>query len=136
MNKTDRKNKTNQNINWPSHGSLFTIKELLEQHNPDFKEITLRVRIDKAIKKDKLVSVIGYKNVGKGRPTMMLTMNPVSQDLLDKAYADGIQPPEVKPLVTVMDVTATTTSVVEPSTASIIDIPINDSVSLGDNITA
>lgn len=106
MNKTDRKNKTNLTVTWPSHGTLFTIKELWAS-NPGFYEITLRVRIDKAIKKDRLVSVIGHKNVGKGRPTMILSMNPVSQELLDSAYASGIQPPEIKPLVTVASVTNT-----------------------------
>jgi hypothetical protein len=122
MNKTDRKNKTNLVVNWPSQGNYFTVKELLEKHNPNFIEITLRVRVDKAIKKDKSVAIIGYKNVGKGRPTMILAMNPVTQDLLDRAYKDGIQPPEIKPLVTVMDVT-TSISTSDTTPTSIIDIP-------------
>lgn len=109
MNKTDRKNKTNLTVTWPPIGTLFTIKELLAS-NPGFYEITLRVRLDKAIKKDKLVSVIGHKNVGKGRPTMVLAMNPVSQELLDSAYASGIQPPEIKPHVTIVLVTNTPSS--------------------------
>jgi len=104
MNKTDRKNKTNLVINWPEHGKLFTIKDLLAS-NPDFVEITLRVRVDKAIKKDNTVSIIGYKNTGKGRPTMILSMAPITQKLLDDAYASGIQPPESKPVVAVIDVT-------------------------------
>lgn len=124
MNKTDRKNKTNLTVNWPAQGTYFTVKELWQQHNPDFIEITLRVRVDKAIKKDKTVAIIGYKNVGKGRPTMILAMNPVTQDLLDKAYKDGIQPPENKPLVTVMDVT-TPISTSDPAPAPIADIPVN-----------
>ncbi len=119
MNKTDRKNKTNLAIKWPENGKLFTIKELWKDYNPDFIEITLRVRLDKAIK-DKTVSVIGYKNVGKGRPITILAMNPITQELLDKAYADGIQPPEIKPLVTVLNVTST------PSSMPVTNIPVAD----------
>lgn len=103
MNKTDRKNKTNLSVNWPEHGKLFTIKELMSA-NPEFVEITLRVRVDKAIKKDGLVSIVGYKNTGKGRPTMILAMSPVTQQMLDDAYASGIQPPDIKPVVSVVDV--------------------------------
>lgn len=124
MNKTDRKNKSNLAVVWPEHGKLFTIKDLWKDLNKDFIEITLRVRIDKAIKKDKTVAIIGYKNVGKGRPTMILAMNPITQELLDKAYADGIQPPEIKPLVTVMDVT-TPISTSDPAPAPIADIPVS-----------
>lgn len=124
MNKTDRKNKTNLVVKWPEHGKLFTIKDdLWLGLNPDFVEITLRVRLDKAIKKDKTVSIIGYKNVGKGRPTMILSMNPITQELLDKAYAEGIQPPEEnKPVVTVMTVTATPT----PTPTPAVEIPVSE----------
>ena len=124
MNKTDRKNKTNLIVTWPSHGNLFTIKDLLAS-NPDFIEITLRVRVDKAIKKDKSVAIIGYKNVGKGRPTMMLSMNPVTQEFVDAAYATGIQPPEIRPLVTVMDVNVTSVSTSETSAT---EIPVDDTI--------
>lgn len=138
MNKTDRKNKINLTVNWPTNGSYFTVKELWEQYNPNFIEITLRVRVDKAIKKDKTVAIIGYKNVGKGRPTMILAMNPVTQDLLDKAYADGIQPPEIKPLVTVMDVTApiSTSDVIPTPTVDIPATPVNIAATLGTTISA
>lgn len=122
MNKTDRKNKTNLVVNWPEHGKLFTIKDLLIA-NPEFVEITLRVRVDKAIKKDNTVSIIGYKNTGKGRPTMILAMAPVTQEMLDSAYATGIQPPEIKPVVSVIDVT-TPVSTSEPAT-SVTDIPVD-----------
>lgn len=121
MNKTDRKNKTNLVMNWPEHGKLFTIKDLLAA-NPEFVEITLRVRVDKAIKKENTVAIIGYKNTGKGRPTMIMAMNPVTQELLDSAYASGIQPPEIKPIVSVIDVTTpvSTSDVPTPTT----DIPV------------
>jgi hypothetical protein len=120
MNKTDRKNKTNLNVTWPEHGKLFTIKDLMAA-NPEFVEITLRVRVDKAIKKDNTVAIIGYKNTGKGRPTMMLTMAPVTQQMLDDAYATGIQPPETKPIVSIIDVSTTESN---PTTTDVaIDIP-------------
>jgi hypothetical protein len=136
MNKTDRKNKTNLTVNWPAQGNYFTVKELWKQHNPDFIEITLRVRVDKAIKKDKTIAIIGYKNVGKGRPTMILAMNPISQELLNKAYADGIQPPEIKPLVTVMDVTTTPISTSEPATVLTADIPVSIATSNETTVSA
>jgi hypothetical protein len=122
MNKTDRKNRTNLVVNWPEHGKLFTIKDLLAA-NPEFVEITLRVRVDNAIKKDNTVAIIGHKNTGKGRPTMILSMTPVTQELLDAAYATGIQPPEIKPVVSVMDVT-TPVSTSEPSSTTT-DVSIN-----------
>ncbi len=128
MNKTDRKNKTNLNVTWPTTGGYFTIAEL-GIANPDFIEITLRVRVDKAIKKDGTVSVIGYKNSGKGRPKMILAMNPVSQELLDKAYADGVQPVESKSLVNIMNVPApvvvTTPVAPEDHTVKGVDVIIN-----------
>jgi hypothetical protein len=122
MNKTDRKNKTNLIVTWPEHGKLFTIKDLMAA-NPEFVEITLRVRVDKAIKKDNTVAIVGYKNTGKGRPTMILAMAPVTQQMLDDAYATGIQPPEIKPVVSVIDVT-TPVSTSEPS-QSTTDIPVD-----------
>ncbi len=105
MNKTDRKNKTNLVVKWPTHGSYFTFEELVAL-NPDFKEITLRVRLEKSMKTDKIVSLIGTKNVGKGRPVMVIAMNPVTQEMLDKAYIkDEIQPPQNRPVVTIQNVT-------------------------------
>ena len=126
MNKTERNNKINL-VNWPEHNKLFTIKEFWKDLNPNSKEITLRVRLDNAIKKDKTVSVVGYKNTGKGRPIMILAMNPISQELLDKAYADGIQPPEIKPLVTVMEVKSIPTSASETPSDEI-DVPVSMSI--------
>lgn len=128
-NKTDRKNKTNLSVNWPTHGECFTIAELLA-NNPDFVEITLRVRVDRAIKKDGMVKLVGHKNVGKGRPKMMLAMEPVSKELLEKAYnQDGIQPPDVminKPLVNVINVStpvAVQTSESEETDDTTVEIP-------------
>ena len=46
MKKTDRKNKTNQTVTYPS--SIFTIKELQET-NPDIITISLRDKVKGAI---------------------------------------------------------------------------------------
>ena len=67
MKKTDRKNKTNLTINWPTN--TFTIKELNEA-NPEFVEITLRVRLKKAIETGE-VNEMGVLHNGKGRPTIV-----------------------------------------------------------------
>lgn len=106
MNKTDRKNKTKMKLNWPTTGNYFTIKDLLVI-NPDFKPITLRVHVKTALEKDKIASVIGHRNQGKGRPEMIMAMNPVSQELLDNTYKeDNILPPDSSSMVKVMDVTS------------------------------
>jgi hypothetical protein len=117
-NKTERKNKTNLEVNWPATGELFTVKDLLTI-NPGFVEITLRTRLDKAVKKDGLVTVVGTKNTGKGRPTTIHTMSPVSSDVLEKAYASGIQPPDVKPVAVL-----TVSAVPESSTAQEVSITV------------
>jgi hypothetical protein len=126
MNKTERKNKTNLVINWPVNGELFTVKQLWAS-NPQFPaEITLRVRVDNAIKREKNVALIGYKNSGKGRPSMILSMNPVSQELLDQAYKDGVQKPEptaVQPVINILEVNNTTS--ISTTEQTIIDIPVN-----------
>ena len=67
MKKTDRKNKTNLTITWPSN--IFTIKELNEA-NKEFVEITLRVRLKRAIESGE-VNDIGVIHNGKGRPTIV-----------------------------------------------------------------
>ena len=54
MKKTDRKNKTNLTVTWPSN--VFTIKELNAQ-NTDFVEITLRVRMKKAIDSGEITDI-------------------------------------------------------------------------------
>jgi hypothetical protein len=67
MKKTDRKNKTNLTVTWPSN--IFTIKELNVQ-NPEFVEITLRVRMKKAMESGEITD-IGVLHNGKGRPTLV-----------------------------------------------------------------
>ena len=92
--KTERKNKTNQAITWPSNNEYFTIDSLIitNQHmlTDSGSDITLRVRLDDAIKKKNLVAVIGTRNCGKGRPKLAFAMTPVQQTALDKAKSEGI----------------------------------------------
>lgn len=66
MKKTDRKNKTNLTVTWPTD-SIFTINELHDS-NKNFVLITLRVRLKKAIEVGE-VTEIGVLHNGKGRPT-------------------------------------------------------------------
>jgi hypothetical protein len=86
MKKTDRKNKTNLTVNWPTN--IFTIEELNEK-NPEFVNITLRVRIKKAIT-DNMVSEIGYLHNGKGRPRVVLACNPINQEHIADAKSKGV----------------------------------------------
>lgn len=81
MKKTDRKNKTNLTINWPTN--TFTIKELNEA-NPEFVEITLRVRLKKAIETGE-VNEMGVLHNGKGRPTIVFVHGTPTQDHIDEA---------------------------------------------------
>jgi hypothetical protein len=119
MNKTERKNKTNLEIIWPTHGGYFTVNDLIAL-NPHFIKITLRVRLDGAIKKDKKVSIIGYKNLGKGRPSMILALNPVSQSVLDKAYnQDDVQRPEGNAVIPVASVNTSTPTATVDATPTI-----------------
>lgn len=94
--KTQRKNKTKQIIAWPSHDTYFTIGDLVEANGHMLtcaakpSDITLRVRLNKAINEENLVAVIGQKNSGKGRPQLVFAMRPVKQSAIDKANTDGI----------------------------------------------
>lgn len=106
--KTERKNKTNQVITWPSNNEYFTI-DTLSQSNQHMltssgSDITLRVRLDDAIKKKNLVAVIGTRNCGKGRPKLAFAMTPVQQTALDKAKSEGIMLVDESKLVPVMQI--------------------------------
>lgn len=101
--KTQRKNKTNMTVNWPSEDEYWTIRDLLK-NNPQFTApITLRVRLTNAIKKHNTVAVIGDKMNSKGRPEMVLAMRQkdgtVKQSVIEAAKADGIRTNEVAPVV-------------------------------------
>lgn len=86
---TIRKNKTDQEVVWPTT-TYFTIKEQLwKKYNPKFVEITLRVRLAKAIEEG-TVAEIGSIPGGKGRPQKVFALTPVTQTIIDKARQDGI----------------------------------------------
>lgn len=86
MKKTDRKNKTNLTIAWPT--SIFTIKELNEK-NSEFVEITLRVRLKKAIETGE-VSELGVIHNGKGRPTIVFVHGLPTQSHINEAKAKEV----------------------------------------------
>jgi hypothetical protein len=132
MNKTQRKNKTKQVITWPSNNGYFTIKELvtMNQHMltlpPKCSDITIRVRLNRAITEQNSVAEIGAKNGGKGRPEKVFAMRPVKQSVLDKAKADSIQLKAETLLVAVMEIT-NTPAPVNPAT---IPITLNETNSV------
>jgi hypothetical protein len=98
-----KKNKTNQVVTWPS-ATLFTIKEL-HRLNPKFIEITLRVRLSKAIENHE-VAEIGSIPGEKGRPQKVFSMTPVTQATLDKAESEHINLVDnAKQLIRVISVT-------------------------------
>ena len=81
MKKTDRKNKTGLNVKWPA--GIFTIEEC-HAANPEFINITLRVRIKNAIS-DGTLNEIGYLHNGKGRPRLVLVNGPITQEHVAEA---------------------------------------------------
>lgn len=86
MKKTDRKNKTNQTVTYPS--CIFTIKELNEL-NPDIVTISLRDKVKKAIKRGEL-NVIGVLPNGKGRPTLVHVFGSITKSIIDEAKNKGV----------------------------------------------
>ena len=81
MKKTDRKNKTNLTVTWPSN--IFTIKEL-NASNPEFVEITLRVRMKKAMESGEITD-IGVLHNGKGRPTLVFVYGTPTKEHIEEA---------------------------------------------------
>jgi hypothetical protein len=106
--KTERKNKTNQDIVWPAHDKYFTIDTLVESNKhmltASGSDITLRVRLSDAITKKKSVAAIGTRNCGKGRPKLAFSMTPVSQIVLDKAKSEGIMLIDDTKLIPIMEI--------------------------------
>lgn len=85
MKKTDRKNKTNLVVTWPTN--VFTIEEL-NNANKDFVNITLRVRLKKAIDNGQ-VGEVGYLHNGKGRPRVVLACTPITNEHITEAKNRG-----------------------------------------------
>jgi len=86
MKKTDRKNKTNLTVSWPTN--IFTIEEL-NNHNPEFINITLRVRLKAAISNNEVLEV-GYLHNGKGRPRLVLVHGNITQEHIAQAKDRGV----------------------------------------------
>jgi hypothetical protein len=102
--KTNRKNKTNLTVKWPS--SHFTI-DALSKLNPEFVNITLRVRLNNAIEA-KQVTSIGTFHVGKGRPKLIFANLPVSEAIIKDARTSGVMLNEAYNSVDVTTVTTPT----------------------------
>lgn len=115
--KTQRKNKTKQVISWPSYDTYFTIDTLIQSNThmltSSGSDITLRVRLNKAVTEENLVAVIGQKNSGKGRPQLVFAMRPVKQSAVDKAKADNISI-DMPKVVSVMEISSTQQTMVNP----------------------
>ena len=116
--KQTRKNKTNQTVIWPTT-PYFTIQDLFHL-NPKFVEITLRVRLSNAINPGGTIAEIGSIPGGLGRPQKVFAMTPVTQELLNKAKAAGINLVDnaEEKLVKVISVT---------NTASVLSAPVASS---------
>jgi hypothetical protein len=102
--KTNRKNKTNLTVTWPSADKYFTIADLMET-NKEFIPITLRVRLKNAID-DGTVAEIGTIHGGKGRPKLAFAMNPVTEDVLATARQAEVVLHDKYNTVKVLDVTS------------------------------
>lgn len=86
--KTERKNKTNLVVVWPTT-PYFTNKELFAL-NAGAKEITLRVRLMTEKVECGQVAEIGCITGGQGRPQKVYAFTPVSQSVLDLAQENNI----------------------------------------------
>ena len=101
--KTNRKNKTNLTITWPSAEKYFTIVDLMGA-NKDFIPITLRVRLKNAID-DGIVAEIGTIHGGKGRPKLAFAMTPVTEEVLATARQSEVVLHDKYNTIKVLDVT-------------------------------
>ena len=114
--KTDRKNKTNLTVTWPSNDTYFGVSELANL-NSDFIAITLRVRLKNALDEG-VVTQIGTVHGGKGRPKLAFAMIPVTETAVTAARAAGVVLVDKYNTVNVLDVKAEaeTTEHVETAT--------------------
>jgi hypothetical protein len=104
--KTDRKNKTNLTVNWPSNDTYFGVSELTNL-NSDFIAITLRVRLKNALDEG-VVTQIGTVHGGKGRPKLAFAMSPVTEAAITSARSAGVVLVDKYNTVNVLDVKAET----------------------------
>lgn len=126
MKKTNRKNKTNLVVNWPT--GWFTVDSLLAD-NAEFEKITLRVRVNKALE-DKSVAVIGTLKGSKGRPKLVFASTPVSQQtLIDAKSAGTVLDNDTTNVMSVVDVKPSeNTSDVEETVAETQDVVTDSKV--------
>ena len=104
--KTDRKNKTNLTVTWPSNDTYFGVSEL-SNLNSDFIAITLRVRLKNALDEG-VVTQIGTVHGGKGRPKLAFAMSPVTEAAITSARSAGVVLVDKYNTVNVLDVKAET----------------------------
>jgi hypothetical protein len=102
--KTDRKNKTNLTVTWPSNDTYFGVSELTNL-NKDFIAITLRVRLKNALDEG-VVTQIGTVHGGKGRPKLAFAMSPVTEAAITSARSSGVVLVDKYNTVNVLDVKA------------------------------
>jgi hypothetical protein len=100
--KTDRKNKTNLTVNWPSNDTYFGVSELTNL-NKEFIAITLRVRLKNALDEG-VVTQIGTVHGGKGRPKLAFAMSPVTESAITAARSAGVVLVDKYNTVNVLDV--------------------------------
>ena len=104
--KTDRKNKTNLTVTWPSNDTYFGVSDLANL-NKDFIAITLRVRLKNALDEG-VVTQIGSVHGGKGRPKLAFAMTPVTDAAINSARTAGVVLNDKYETVNVLDVKAET----------------------------
>lgn len=106
-NKTDRKVRTSVDVVWPTT-LYFTTADLIGL-NPNFKKITLRVRLKKAVDELRSVAVIGTLKGLAGRPALVYTLTPVAKAAVDEAVANGVVLVSESELVKILDVVPSST---------------------------
>jgi hypothetical protein len=114
-----RSNRTSLTVNWPSNDTYFTVNDLVAA-NPQFVRITLTVRLDKAVKKDKLVACIGTLKGSLGAPSKVYVTTPVKQSTLDLAQNNGVELVSQSELMNVLTITAPqSTNITNPSASAV-----------------
>lgn len=117
--KTDRKNMTNQTITWPSADTYFTVESLLEK-NSHIKQITLRVKLTKAINEG-TIARLGTIHGGKGRPKVAYTATPVSDKALSAARNAEVLLDDKYSTVNVVNINSNNTETVEPTVKATVE---------------
>lgn len=97
---------------WPK-SVYFTFKNLVSE-NPEFaSDVTLYVRLKKAVE-NKIVAPIGTLKAAKGRPELVYSLTPVVQSTIDAAKSAGVDVVQDTELVNVLKITSDTTVSASP----------------------